>query len=162
MGVQLNSKRCLNSKKSGFSVKALKNEVLTLFFIKIIKSVIKMENIIIKEGTTPEQFFAAWGNAFRICCDEAQQKQKFQEARENQQLMQTCGDAVWALRNQALKWHGSQAELITSMEAFAKRFQTEVIEKGGNIHQAGRRIEIIQEAIEKIKNPVRVIQTSLF
>lgn len=114
-----------------------------------------MEKIQIKEATTPLEFLAVWGNAFRDCFNETG-REEFQE------LSRVCGDAIYLLRGSYVRFHTSSAGVINGLEAFQKRFQTEVIEKGGNVHQAGRRIEIIQEAIDRIKTPNLAIQTSLF
>lgn len=114
-----------------------------------------MENLQIKEATTPLEFLAVWGNAFRDCYKETG-KQDFQD------LSRVCGDAIYLLRGSYVRFHTSSAGVINGLEAFQKRFQTEVIEQGGNVHQAGRRIEIIQAAIDEIKAPKGVVQTSLF
>lgn len=121
-----------------------------------------MQNIIIiKEGNTPEPFLKAWGRAFKDCYDKVEKRDKA-TAREYEVLVCVCADAVLLIEKKPLRYHKTQAAVIEGLEAFAKRFQTEVIEQGENPHQAGRRMEIIQEAIEVIKKPVEVIQTSLF
>lgn len=114
-----------------------------------------MENLPIKEGTTPLEFFAVWGNAFRECFKET-------GGEDFKTLMRVCADGIFALRGTPVKFHHNTTDLIASLEAFKKRFQTEVIEQGGNVYQAGRRIEMIQSAIDEISTPKVGVQIAMF
>ena len=120
-----------------------------------------MGDLPIKEGTTPLEFFAVWGNAFRECFKEAD-KHRATNADAFRKLMHVCADAIFVLRGSPMKFHNNTDALIASLEAFKKRFQTEVIEQGGNVHQAKRRIDIIQSTIDEIKTPKAGVQIGMF